>query len=1370
VSLRNSFAPSRASRLVLPAVDTLIAHRYKFLRGLGGGGMAVVYEVFDAVSGRAVALKRLHPLANEGQRRRVRELFEREYQQLSELSHPRIVEVFDYGLDEHGPYYTMELLDGGDLEQLVPASYSRVCAIARDVCSALSLLHSRRLLHRDVSPRNVRCAADGTTKLIDFGVMTVMGPNKEIVGTPAFTAPELLHLQPLDARTDLYALGATLYYVLTGRHAYPAAEFNSLPGLWSFAVARPSELVSEIPQALDSLILDLLQLDPRNRPSSASDVMERLAAIEGKPVAEQLGIAQAYLSAPMFVGRGRLLESMRSKARHAQQKRGSAILITAQPGLGRSRTLDASVLVGKLLGLTVLRTDADESETGDYGAMRSLLLQLQKCLPEATHTASTPYLPVLGHMAPELAGDRELALKAYEDASALRPELQHALRRLLAGVAAEHPLLIALDDLHRIDEPSVAAMALLARQLHDLPILLLATSLSDPSLEINAAHRVYAEAARHMVLQPLSPNEARDLLGSVFGEVAHLDLLVHRLLAVSHGNPRDLLRLAQHLVDRGAAHYRAGIWSLPARIDTSDLPNSVSDVLRTRVRRLSAGAHALGCALALCPDHSFGFDECRELSDMQDVAHCLQELIQADIVRSAGDRSALSDRAWVPVLLAELAPLPCAAIHLRLSKVFQLRGHMDFLAAQHVLRAGERERALDMFVSHAIESQELTDRSPEEFHKLIRSLPQDWLQTYEEALVLCQLLSRPKRELYALRSRLAGLVGVVGLRHTAHVATLIDDLRVASGLADWAALEPALAPMVRLTQALEATQARYDAASAHERTIDPLTGIRALARTTITAVGMHAPLLDAAAVAALPSLEPLAVLSPALSVVAQLVQGVHARLTGRSDRARERYKALLERTAAPDRAGLEGSHHRYMCVIVMNGLGMLEASMGLISSMDWAAQIESDPLFQVNALLVRVLYRLWQGDCLQAERDQRDIDTLRIASSARQNFENTHLLWQVSAHAAMDDLTRLKRTTEEIRRAGEELPGWQPVLAYSRAECQRVRGDLGGALSELTATLETCCAGEHQIWPNLAGAHIRTLDELGRSAEAVAIGTRYLELAHAVELGFGVSLVALPLAVAEARQARPDAALHADRVIEYFKNLGTTGLNLVLAYEARAKVAIAQDDRVSCARYMTLLEQACAQGGEEVTSAKLHKLRREAERRQLADLLPSLAHAPATVHTQLKSQLQSCDGPLERAQLELSLLAQHSGAKEGFLYRVTEAGPHWIAALGLRATPPEALELMVRDYVDGETQGQGDTTDESAELETATQWTAFDELMYRPVLLSHYLDDGRYVITGLCVFVIQSGQEFRYPGDLATQMSRLDLDMGDPAAMMGSAK
>src|SRR5688572_27371960 len=189
----------------IPVLGAKIEGRYEVLRKLGSGGMATIFHVRELLSGRDLALKQLEIRENGKSAREEAAAFEREFYVLAQLSHPSVVQAFDYGLGERGPYYTMELLDGGDVRERAPMPWQEVCTLAHDVCSALALVHSRRLVHRDISPRNIRCTSDGKAKLIDFGAAVPMGPaSGAIVGTPQVVAPEVLQRANLDARTDLF--------------------------------------------------------------------------------------------------------------------------------------------------------------------------------------------------------------------------------------------------------------------------------------------------------------------------------------------------------------------------------------------------------------------------------------------------------------------------------------------------------------------------------------------------------------------------------------------------------------------------------------------------------------------------------------------------------------------------------------------------------------------------------------------------------------------------------------------------------------------------------------------------------------------------------------------------------------------------------------------------------------------------------------------------------------------------------------------------------------------------------------------------------------------------------------------------------------
>src|SRR5205823_1724687 len=142
---------------------TRISDRYAVEAKLGRGGMGTVYRVRDEAAGRTLALKQLtmQPDTTSEDAVAAELRFRREFHTMVSLVHPRIVDVFDYGVDRGIPYYTMELLDGQDVADLERVAARQACALLRDVASALAFLHARRLLHRDLAPRNVRCTSTG---------------------------------------------------------------------------------------------------------------------------------------------------------------------------------------------------------------------------------------------------------------------------------------------------------------------------------------------------------------------------------------------------------------------------------------------------------------------------------------------------------------------------------------------------------------------------------------------------------------------------------------------------------------------------------------------------------------------------------------------------------------------------------------------------------------------------------------------------------------------------------------------------------------------------------------------------------------------------------------------------------------------------------------------------------------------------------------------------------------------------------------------------------------------------------------------------------------------------------------------------------
>lgn len=264
---------------------------------IGEGGMGVVYRANHAMLRRPTAIKLLTGTANHASER-----FEREVQHTARLTHPNTIQVYDYGRTPDGVfYYAMEYLDGITLDDLVrdygPQSPSRVAHILQQICGALEEAHAAGLVHRDIKPANVMLTERGglkdVVKVLDFGLVKDTDGNalsissgglssstNAVMGTPHFMAPEaILDPQRVDARTDIYALGVTAYFLLTGERVFDGSNLVEIcSGHLHQDPAPPSKKNPEIPEALDQLILACLAKKPDDRPRSAEEVSDRLAA------------------------------------------------------------------------------------------------------------------------------------------------------------------------------------------------------------------------------------------------------------------------------------------------------------------------------------------------------------------------------------------------------------------------------------------------------------------------------------------------------------------------------------------------------------------------------------------------------------------------------------------------------------------------------------------------------------------------------------------------------------------------------------------------------------------------------------------------------------------------------------------------------------------------------------------------------------------------------------------------------------------------------------------------------------------------------------------------------------------------------------
>ena len=269
--------------------------QYVLERKLGQGGMGAVYEAHHAMLRRPTAVKLLLP-DRTGKESLAR--FEREVQLTARLTHPNTITIFDYGRTPEGLfYYAMELLDGASLDVVAevsgPMPAGRVLHIIEQVAGALGEAHGIGLIHRDIKPANVVLGSRGGmadfAKVLDFGLVKQVDTRGDaeltrenaITGTPMYMPPEAI-TDPgsVDARSDLYSLGAVAYFLLTGTHVFDGRTVVEICSkhMHSIPEAPSTRLGAPVPEDVEELVLACLEKSPATRPQSALDLAARARA------------------------------------------------------------------------------------------------------------------------------------------------------------------------------------------------------------------------------------------------------------------------------------------------------------------------------------------------------------------------------------------------------------------------------------------------------------------------------------------------------------------------------------------------------------------------------------------------------------------------------------------------------------------------------------------------------------------------------------------------------------------------------------------------------------------------------------------------------------------------------------------------------------------------------------------------------------------------------------------------------------------------------------------------------------------------------------------------------------------------------------
>lgn len=1286
---------SYASALEAGSAEEIIADRYRVERRIGEGGMAEVYAVVDAASGQRLALKRLSATATAT----MAALFEREYQTLAGLKHRNIVQVFDYGADARGPYYTMELIEGGDLSRAAPMSWREACRVLRDAASLLGLLHARHLIHRDLSPKNFLRGLDGGLKLIDFGALAPFGASAEIVGTPPFVAPEALRTQPLDQRVDVFGLGALAYWLLTGAHAFAARSLHELRTLWEREPAHPSDMLGllnlpgfePIPPELDALVMSMLRIEPAERLSGTAELIDRLNSIADlTPDSEAMGV-QGYLDSKAFVGRKDEQERALMLLRTAAQGRVQTLLIEGEAGVGRTRFMRELVVGARLAGALPIVVEHG-GVARPYGGAVAVLLELLRVLPEPTRAILAQDAALLGAISPELrerlggTGRPSVALSPGE----LRLSLLAAIRKAVLGLSRERLLALFFDDAHELDEESLALLAGLAGSEAGHRLCLVLTLARESKKAAASALANLRGAATRVRLLPLGTEELLELLRSVFGQVPYLERLAERLHRASDGNPAYCLELAQHLVDTGAATYRDGAWTLPPELAQDSLPVNRYAAQIAKIEQLSPAARALACQLSVPHEVVFTLAQCVAVAALPEarVRELLAELVADRVLVTTADGYRFVHTEVHGILFAELSEPGRREAHLRLAEVTALAVTTDvrmvLRSALHFFHAGERARGHAML----LRTFEFLDAGDFRWLNSIAAL-------FEEIYVL---LDRHGEDDYGKVTPL-GFLALAGFYAERRYAEQYGELFITMGertlrlgLARTLArfVGGKLALIIALVVAGVALGRRKDRAPVVKLLVRLfISATTALAGTA--AICVDGERLDRYAKV----LRPFTVLGRdhVAMVTYDFVANMVPYFRDRLSESEQLMRTFVDRLtlSTPIRDLTQNTRQAYISGTLIN-VGVLESWCDTDQCLATADKLEQfSPLHVMSADHLRASYYSSQGDIERAEHYRKRVERHAVELGSGWQVDTWGTAEGIKVGMRTNNAIVLKRTVQELNRLSKELPSLVDVERAARGAYLVLRGKYDEAIPLLKPSRYIVRLGRARTNGILARAH----NALGQHAEAREVCLEALarltpEDAKYVVMNLSVHI---ELSLAEAGLGDLDGAKRRLDALLVQHAPGQGAITLGALHHARAQVALRAQHFAEARAHLAKMDEFYRSTRVPTLVELVVALRRDidrtenpgAEARELDDFRDRGQHVMMRVQW-LLSQTGNTQ-LVERAHNGLKVALELTNADEGFLVLAGKEGES-VTHLGSAGPSDELVRWAEQSMLDAEVDDQ----------------------------------------------------------------------------------
>ncbi|MEM7032782.1 MAG: protein kinase, partial [Chloroflexota bacterium] len=543
-------------------IGQIIDNRYHIEAVLGQGAMGTVYRALDSQQDKIVALKTLHlnfSVATENALSR----FNREFRVLAQLEHTGIVGAYGHGDYQGIPYLVMEYLDGQTLKDRLaegPLPPELLHHITIQICQALAHIHSRSIVHRDLKPGNIMLLPPydaPQVKLMDFGLVRVSDLSAQLtqegmtLGTVAYMAPEQAQGFPVDSYADLYALGAILYEMATGRP--PFVNENPVTVLMHQITASPlspRHFNANLEEGLDRLILDLLAKEPSLRPANADTVLQRLSHLEDEappaPTSAQ-SVSRRIPRIPL-IGRQDAMAHLMEHWLQAQTGAGRVLLLSGEAGAGKTRFLQEAGSHVRNSNGKFTRGVCRETASLPYQPFVDLLDGMLKQLTPAEQKLVPPEI---ARLLPSLANQVDEAPSG--DPAEARLHTFSAFWQMLQRKSADQPVLFAIEDIQWADPSTLDLLDYLASRIDQANILFVFTyrpeeAASSPQLMTLLQNMERTPSTQQLTLNLLSREQVGEYLNIALRQENISDWLIDNFYQATEGNPLFLEETLKALV------------------------------------------------------------------------------------------------------------------------------------------------------------------------------------------------------------------------------------------------------------------------------------------------------------------------------------------------------------------------------------------------------------------------------------------------------------------------------------------------------------------------------------------------------------------------------------------------------------------------------------------------------------------------------------------------------------------------------------------------------------------------------------------------------------------------------------------------------